>query len=64
MTPDAKSPLGRDKLQSAIRALSDLSLKYPDKKRSELLRQIELTYDLSPLDCEFLDRHFKDNGVE
>ena len=60
MTQDAKSPLCRDKLKSAIRALSELVLKFPEKSRSELIRQVELKYDLSPLDSEFLDRHFRE----
>jgi hypothetical protein len=58
MTQDARSPIGQDKLQSAVKALSELALKFPEKKRNELLREIELKYDLSPLDCEFLNRHF------
>lgn len=62
MTQEAKSPIGKDKLQAAVTALSELVLKYPDKKRRELLQQIELQYDLSPLDCEFLNRHF--NGKQ
>ena len=62
MTQDSKSPLGRDKLASAIQALSELVLKHPEKPRSELVRKIELKYDLSPLDSDFLDRHFREDN--
>lgn len=58
MSQETNSPLGKDKLQAAVKALSELVLKYPDKKRGDLLQQIELRYDLSPRDCEFLNRHF------
>ncbi|MEE4167147.1 MAG: hypothetical protein V2I35_14180 [Desulfocapsaceae bacterium] len=58
MIQDSKSPLGRDKLQSAVQVLSELVLKFPEKSRDELVREVELKFDLSPLDCEFLDRHF------
>ena len=58
MTQETNSPLGKDKLQAAVKALSELVLKYPEKKRGDLLQQIELQYDLSPRDCEFLSRHF------
>lgn len=60
MNQDTRSPIGQDKLRSAVKALSELALKFPEKKRNELLKKIELKYDLSPLDCEFLDRHFND----
>ena len=60
MTHDAKSPLCRDKLKSAIRALAELVSEFPEKSRRELLRQVELKYDLSPLDSEFLERHFRE----
>jgi hypothetical protein len=58
MTQETKSPIAKDKLQAAVKALSELVLKYPEKKRGELLQLIQLQYDLSPLDCEFLNRHF------
>lgn len=62
MSQETKSPIANDKLQAAVKALSELALKYPDKKRGKLLQQIQLQYDLSPLDCEFLNRHF--NGKQ
>ncbi len=58
MTQNDSTPIGQDKLQSAVKALSELVRKYPEKSRSEILHEIQLRYDLSPLDCEFLQRHF------
>jgi len=58
MAQKSSSPLARDKLKKAVQAFSELVLKFPQKSRAELLNQIELTYDLSPLECEFLHKHF------
>ena len=58
MVQDAQSPIANDKLKAAVTAFSELILKYPEKSRREILEEIELKFDLSPLDCEFLNRHF------
>jgi len=50
-----------DKLQKAVKEFSDLLLEKPEKERRHLLQEIELKYDLSPKDCEFLNRHFAKN---
>ncbi len=60
MPQEQKSPIAQDKLQAAVMALSELVLKFPEKNRVELLHQVELKYDLSPRDCEFLNKHFND----
>ncbi len=48
-----------DKTRQALTELSDLLAKHPDKSREELLQQVEIKYDLSPKECEFLDRNFQ-----
>jgi len=58
MTQKPQSPIATDRLKSAVKALSDLTLEFPEKKRSELLREVELKFDLSPLECQFLENHF------
>lgn len=47
-------------MKNAISALSDLVLKHPDKDRTSLLQQVEIQYDLSPRECQFLHDHFSD----
>lgn len=64
MTQKPSSPIASDRLTSAVKALSELSLEFPEKKRSELLREVELKYDLSPLECEFLDNHFSSKPAD
>ncbi len=56
------SPLGRDKLKKALLYFSELVASHPDKSRLELLHKVELQFDLSPADCEFLNKHLAGDG--
>lgn len=49
-----------EKIKQAIKELSELLTSAPEKKRAQLLQQVELKYDLSPQECEFLNRHFRE----
>ncbi len=50
-----------DKIKKAIKEFSELLLNTPKKTRWEILQLVELKYDLSPQECEFLNNHFKEN---
>ena len=52
-----QSPLGRDKLKKAVHYFSELIASHPDKSRLELLQKVQLQFDLSPADCEFLNKY-------
>jgi hypothetical protein len=49
-----------DKTRHALAELCDLQEKHPEKNRQSLLKQVELKYDLTPKECDFLDRNFQD----
>jgi hypothetical protein len=49
-----------DKLQKAIREFSELAADNPEMERWKLLEKIVKKFDLSPKECDFLERHFKD----
>lgn len=49
-----------DRKKQALAELAELVVKHPEKTRENLLRQVELKYDLTPKECEFLDRNFKE----
>ncbi len=51
------SPLGKDKLKKAVQYFSELVDSHPEKSRLELLQKVQLQFDLSPADCEFLNKH-------
>ncbi|MBT8347168.1 MAG: hypothetical protein HKP52_06445 [Desulfofustis sp.] len=50
-------PLGKDKLKKAVHYFAELVASHPEKSRLELLQKVELQFDLSPADCEFLNKH-------
>ena len=54
--PDHR-PLGKDKLKKAVQYFSELVDSHPEKSRLDLLQKVELQFDLSPADCEFLNKH-------
>jgi hypothetical protein len=60
------SPLGKDKLKKAVQYFSELVDTHPEKSRLELLQKVELQFDLSPADCEFLNKHLagKDPDID
>ncbi len=57
------SPLGRDKLKKAVQYFSDMVESYPQKSRIELLQKVQLQFDLSPAECEFLNKYLSGETV-
>ena len=49
-----------EKIKKALVELSELLKNTPEKKRSLLLQQVAMKYDLSPNECAFLERHFQE----
>ncbi len=49
-----------DKMKKAIRWISDTLLDHPEKTRKQVIREAELRFDLTPKECEFLDKNFDD----
>lgn len=49
-----------EKMKKAIQELSELIASKPEKSRTQLLQQVALKFDLSPNECAFLERHFKE----
>ncbi len=47
-----------DKLKKAITLFSELLENHPEKTRSTLMQEVQMKLDLSPMDCEFLNKHF------
>ncbi|MCF8057038.1 MAG: hypothetical protein K9K37_10415 [Desulfocapsa sp.] len=59
MTNQQPTKKAGDKTKQALAELSELLEKHPDKTRSCLLQQVEIKYDLTPKECEFLNRNFQ-----
>ena len=47
-------------LKKAICWLSEVTKQHPEKKRNIVLSEAELRFDLTPAECEFLNKNFKD----
>jgi hypothetical protein len=45
-------------LKKALQWMAENLQLFPEKKRASVLREAELRFDLTPLECEFLDKHF------
>ena len=48
-----------DKKKQALNELCQLIKDHPEKNRKALLQQVETKYDLTPKECEFLERNFQ-----
>lgn len=64
MSKQHPTQLPGDKLKKAITQFSELLEQHPQKSRQTILREVEMKLDLSPLECEFLHRHFADTGKD
>lgn len=51
-----------NKVKNALKWVSEELRNAPHKSRAQLLGEAELRFDLSPLECEFLDRNFCEQG--
>lgn len=48
-----------DKLQKAIKEFSELAKENPDIERWKLIEKVVKKFDLSPKECDFLERQLK-----
>lgn len=51
------SPIGGNQLKQAVIFFTELVKSNPEKSRLELLQEVQLKFDLSPADCEFLNKN-------
>lgn len=58
MTAHESMPLSGDKMKKAIQKFSELLGDFPEKSRSDVLQMVQLQFDLSPLECDFLNKNF------
>ncbi len=53
-----------NKMKKAIAAFSEMCQAHPEKKRQDILSDIQFRFDLSPRECEFLDSHFSEEAKQ
>ena len=49
-----------EKIKKAVRWIGETLQLYPNKERSSLIKEAEIRFDLSPRECEFLDKNFSE----
>ena len=59
MTSQQPTKSQGDRTRQALAELGELLQKHPEKSRQCLLQQVETKYDLTPKECEFLNRNFQ-----
>ncbi len=64
MPESTPATISTDKMKKAIQSFSEMCRLHPEKKRIEILQEIEFRFDLSPRECEFLDKHFSEELAE
>lgn len=47
-----------DKMRKAIKWISEMHLEHPEKSREKIIREVQIRFDLSPKECEFLESNF------
>ena len=47
-----------DKLRKAVKWLSETVKEHPGRSRKEIILEAEVKFDLSPKECEFLQKRF------
>lgn len=53
-----------DKMKKVLRWVCETMKDHPEKTRIAVFREAEIRFDLSPLECEFLDNHFAEADRE
>ncbi len=48
-----------DKTRQALTEFAHLLEQHPGKSRKELLQEVEMKFDLTPVECTFLNQNFE-----
>ncbi|MCF6289575.1 MAG: hypothetical protein L3J03_01015 [Desulfobacterales bacterium] len=58
MTPTSDLQPSGERIRQALCWVSDILAAYPEKKRRAVLKEAEIRFDLTPRECEFLNKEF------
>lgn len=50
-----------DKMKKALCWISDMLQAHPEKDRQQIISDAEIRFDLSPKECDFIDRKLRDD---
>lgn len=52
-----------DKMKKTLCWISDMLKDHPEKNRQQIISEAEIRFDLSPKECDFIDRKLRDNSA-
>jgi hypothetical protein len=50
-----------DKMKKALSWIIEMLKEHPEKNRQEIISEAELRFDLSPKECDFIDRKLRND---
>ena len=53
-----------DKMKKTLCWISDMIKTHPEKSRSQIINEAEIRFDLSPKECDFIDRRLRDENPD
>ncbi|MCK5324132.1 MAG: hypothetical protein KAJ45_08285 [Desulfobulbaceae bacterium] len=60
MTSAADIQPSGEKMRKTILWISEIVQANPEKSRQDIIKEAETRFDLSPIECSFLDQNFSD----
>jgi len=53
-----------DKMKKTLCWISEMLKTHPEKNRHQIITEAEIRFDLSPKECDFIDRKLRTDTVE
>lgn len=53
-----------DKMKKTLCWISETTKEHPEKNRQQIISEAEIRFDLSPKECDFIDRKLRDDSAE
>lgn len=53
-----------DKMKKTLCWISEMLKEHPEKSRQQIISEAELRFDLSPKECDFIDRKLRADSAE
>ena len=63
MSPVEELMPSGDKMKKALLWISESLRDNPVKNRQQVISEAQIRFDLSPKECDFIDRKLRDNGT-
>jgi hypothetical protein len=52
-----------DKMKKTLCWISEMIKEHPEKNRQQIISEAEIRFDLSPKECDFIDRKLRNDSV-